>query len=244
MAHERTTFFKIDRKLLESEWWVSEPFSKPQAWVDLIGLANYGDVKRMEGEKMVTYARGQVVTSVRTLALRWQWSREKVRNYLAALASDDMATTKKTGKGIVISLANYGFYQDAARQKDQQTDNRPTTDRQLTDNRPTQNKNNKNTKNTKKSERGELRSYGPGGRLALTPSEMDQFLLDYPKDGQRYIEELDEYKGATGKKYQNDCAALRRWARNDQKYQSNGSSGRYKSGAEKVWEDIDNGGTF
>jgi hypothetical protein len=51
MAHERTTFFKIDRKLLESEWWVSEPFSKPQAWVDLIGLANYGDVKRMEGEK-------------------------------------------------------------------------------------------------------------------------------------------------------------------------------------------------
>lgn len=239
MAHERTTFFTIDRKLLESEQWLEEPFTKGQAWVDLIGLANFADVKRTEGAKRVVYARGQVVTSVRALALRWKWSQEKVRNFLAALESDGTASTKKSRKGIVVTLENYAFYQDMRPKTERQTENRPSTDRELTENRPRQN--NHTINNTITRERGELRSYGPGGRLTLTASEEAQFLQDYPRDGQRYIEELDEYKGATGKVYQNDYEALKRWARNDQKFRRQSKGSGYKSGLEKITEEINNG---
>lgn len=241
MAHEKTTFFTIDRKLLESDFWLSEPFSKPQAWVDLIGLANFGDVKRIEGSEMKVYKRGDVVTSIRTLAERWHWSREKVRNYLSALESDGMSTTKKTTRGIVVTLENYDFYQLSAKQKDHKTDHRPTTDRPLTDHPPTQNNNTNNTNNTDKRERGELRSFGPNGRLALTDQELFSFRQQYPEEADRFIEELDEYKSATGKNYKNDYAALKRWARNDGKYSKQSSSGRYKSGLEKIQEEIDNG---
>lgn len=241
MAHERTTFFKIDRKLIDGDWWLSEPFTKPQAWVDLIGLANYGDVKRMEGDQVVTYARGQVVTSERTLAARWKWSREKVRNYLAALASDSMATTKKTAKGIVINLENYGFYQDTMHQKDHKTDQQPTTDRPLTDHKKTENKNNKNTKKSKEDREG-LRPCGPDGRLALTPDEEETFRGMFPGDADRFIEELAEYKASTGKTYVNDFEALKRWARNDAKFRKAAKSGgRYKTGEEIVKEMIENG---
>ena len=238
MAHERTTFFKIDRKLIDGEFWLSEPFTKPQAWVDLIGLANYGDVKRVEGDQIVTYARGQVVTSERTLAARWKWSREKVRNYLAALASDDMATTKKTGKRIIITLENYRFYQDTMRQKDHKTDQQPTTDRPLTDHKKTENKNNKNTKKSKEEREG-ASPRGPYGHLALTDGELDLFRGKYPETADRFIQEMDEYMDSTGKEYANHYTALLRWARNDSKYA--GKAGGYKTGFEKVKEEIENG---
>lgn len=219
MAHERTTFFKIDRKLIGGEFWLSEPFTKPQAWVDLIGLANYGDVKRVEGDQMVTYARGQVVTSERTLAARWKWSREKVRNYLAALASDDMATTKKTGKGIIITLENYRFYQDTVRQKDHKTDQQPTTDRPLTDHKKTENKNIKNIKKTEE-ERDTRRARGPYGRVTLSDGDLAKFLGDYPEDGQRYIEELDAVMERDGKSYRNCLPALYKWAKREAEYKA------------------------
>ena len=219
MAHERTTFFKIDRKLIDGDWWLSEPFTKPQAWVDLIGLANYGDVKRMEGDQVVTYARGQVVTSERTLAARWKWSREKVRNYLAALASDSMATTKKTAKGIVISLENYGFYQDTMRQKDHKTDQQPTTDRPLTDHKKTENKKSKKSKKSKEEREG-LTPRGPYGRVTLSDGDFEKFLKDYPEDGKRYIEELDAYMEQTGKDYRNCLPALYKWAKREADYKA------------------------
>ena len=40
---QKTSFFTIDRKLLEEELWLAEPFTKGQAWLDLIGRASYKD---------------------------------------------------------------------------------------------------------------------------------------------------------------------------------------------------------
>lgn len=244
MAHDKDSFFKIYRSLIDSDLWLAEPFTKGQAWVDLIGRANFRDLKKLTGDEVMVFKRGQVVTSERTLATRWKWSREKVRNFLMALASDGMATTKKTTRGVVITIENYAFYQDVVRQKDHKTGQQPTTDRPLTDHKKTENKNDKNDKNVKEGREGELRSCGPNGRLALTAREESQFREEHPEDADRLMAELDEYKGATGKKYVNDYAALRRWAQNDKKYAKTQSSGGYKSGAEKVWEDIENGGAF
>ena len=74
-------FFKLQRKLLESDLWLTEPFTKGQAWVDLIGLANFADVEKFDGATIHVYKRGQVVTSYGTLAKRWKWSVNRVRRY-------------------------------------------------------------------------------------------------------------------------------------------------------------------
>lgn len=232
MAHERTTFFTIDRKLLDSVLWLDEKFSKGQAWVDLIGLANFKDLKRFEGDKLVTYARGQVVTSVRTLSERWKWSQEKVRNFLAALESDGMASTKKSAKGIVVTIENYGFYQDIARKTERKTAHSPSTDRALTEHSPRQ-KNNDNNINHLNNEREGARARGAFGLLSLSDEEVAAFLSKFPEDGQRYIDELDAYMAQTGKTYQNNMAALYRWAKNDKSF---GKKQEHKTGFELFLE--------
>ena len=214
MAHERTTFFIIDRKLLDSDLWVDEPFTKGQAWVDLIGMANFRDLKRYKGEQVEIFKRGQVVTSERTLAERWHWSRGKVKRYLELLASDAMCATKQTTRGLVITLENYGFYQDVVKKTDHKTDQSRATREPLAGHSRTQ-KNNVNNVNKGNNVREGALPRGPYGHLTLTEGEYQKFLTEYPKDGERFIAEMDEYMDAEGKTYKNCYTALKRWAKND-----------------------------
>ena len=242
MAHEKTTFFMIDRKLLDSGLWTREPFTRGQAWVDLIGMANYGDVKRVEGSEIKTYERGTVVTSILALSKRWQWSRHKVSDFILALESDTMLTQNRTSTGIVLKLENYTFYQSRYIVEGQRKDNDGTTKGQRKDNDGTQKKNNKEYKNTQEERESGLRHYGPRGRLSLTAEELEKFRADYPENAERFIEELDEYKGAMGKEYKNDFEALKRWAKNDAKYSGANTAGsKYRSGLEIVMEEVENG---
>lgn len=107
----RTTFFTVDRKLLESELWLSEPFTKGQAWVDLIGRASYedGDLTK----------RGQLLISERDLAKRWKWTRGRVRWFLQGLEKNGMIartsqrTTSQPTQGTTLTIENYDKYQSA-----------------------------------------------------------------------------------------------------------------------------------
>ena len=105
-------FFKLQRKLLESDLWLKEPFTRGQAWVDLIGLANFADVEKFDGANIHVYKRGQVVTSYGTLAKRWKWSVNRVRRYIDTLKTADMIKTTSTKNGTVLTITNYKVYQD------------------------------------------------------------------------------------------------------------------------------------
>ena len=110
-------FFKIERDFLTSAFWLSEPFTKPQAWVDLIGLANYADKTKYYKSTFQKIKRGQIVTSQQALAERWKWSRHKVSDFLRTLEAADMVTTEGTTHGTVITVVNYAIYQDAGSAK-------------------------------------------------------------------------------------------------------------------------------
>ena len=74
--------------------WASEPFSRPQAWVDLIMLANWKDgFIRVAGQR-VDILRGQCGWSEIRLAERWKWSRDKTRTFLKELVNDKQITKK------------------------------------------------------------------------------------------------------------------------------------------------------
>lgn len=123
---ERTTFFTIDRKLLEDELWTAEPFTKGQAWVDLIGRASYKDGELTK--------RGELIITERGLADRWKWPKPKVRRFLEWLEKDGMITRTKmrtknrSGFRTKINVEKYSLYQDVRTENrtKNRTENRTT----------------------------------------------------------------------------------------------------------------------
>lgn len=105
-------YIKLYRSILDNPLWKHEPFSKGQAWIDLLLLANHKDIKILQGADFVTYKRGTVTTSIPKLEYRWHWSKNKIRSYLKALERDGMITQKGTAKGTTLTIVNYSFYQN------------------------------------------------------------------------------------------------------------------------------------
>ena len=105
-------YISIHRQLTNHWLWNDKPFSKGQAWIDLILLANHKDHKRPKGDKIVTYKRGDVNQSVLFLADRWGWNRKTVMRFLRVLESDGMVVVRGTRKGTTITIVNYDIFQN------------------------------------------------------------------------------------------------------------------------------------
>ena len=107
-------WISIHREIQDSWVWKDEPFSKGQAWVDMLLTANHEDKKIYINGKIVTIKRGQFHTSIVKLADRWQWNRKKVDRFLKCLENDSMiGTTRGTTRGTTITIVNYAKFQDA-----------------------------------------------------------------------------------------------------------------------------------
>jgi len=81
-------WISIHRKIQDNPLWGAEPFTKGQAWVDLIILANHKDSFLLIRGIRVDLKRGQVGWSEPRLAKKWQWSRTKVRGFLKMLEKE------------------------------------------------------------------------------------------------------------------------------------------------------------
>lgn len=107
----RAGWFSVDRSLLGSDLWLGEPFTRGQAWIDLIGLARFeGGSVRLKGT-LLEVARGKVARSEGNLADRWMWSRGKVRRFLNELEIEQRIVQQKTNVTTLIELINYDQYQ-------------------------------------------------------------------------------------------------------------------------------------
>lgn len=99
-------FICLHRQIYNSSIWnVDTPFDERSAWVDLLLLTNYKD-NNITGVK-----RGQIKTSVRFLAQRWQWGKDRVTNFLNALERENMITKESAKSGTLINIVNYNIYQ-------------------------------------------------------------------------------------------------------------------------------------
>lgn len=196
---DRTTFFTIDRKLLNDALWLSEPFTRGQAWVDLIGRCNFADKTHLYKGMMQEVKRGQIPTSTLELATRWKWSRGKVSRFLDALQMNGMITQKRTTNGTIITVENYSFYQD------RQTANDTTNGQRMiqrTDNgRTYNNKGNKENKenNISSPSREEVRGYVSSMGFSFNA---DEFCDTYEETG---------WKDAKGQPIRNWRALCRKW---------------------------------
>lgn len=105
-------WIKLHRKLLDNPLWTSEPFTKAQAWVDLLLLASYkdGNYFYVRGIKVETN-RGQLGYSMTSLCTRWRWSSGKVDRYLNRLQNENQITYQTSDVTTIITILNYDIFQ-------------------------------------------------------------------------------------------------------------------------------------
>lgn len=128
---------KIHRDLLDNELWSDKPFTKGQAWVDLLLLANHKDKNVLIGSHTEMVERGSFITSELKLMERWGWGRKKVKLFLNFLESQKMIERNANNKRTAITIVNYGFYQDCDLPKEQQKNSKRTAKEQQRDSRGT-----------------------------------------------------------------------------------------------------------
>lgn len=105
-------WISIHRKIQNHWIWDEKPFTRGQAWIDILLLVNHADKKIFFDNEIVPIKRGEHVTSEPKLAERWGWSRTKVRNFLKLLEQDSMIQNKKEGrKRTRLIVLNYNDYQ-------------------------------------------------------------------------------------------------------------------------------------
>lgn len=105
-------WIKLHRQIQDCWLWRDEPFTKGQAWIDLLLSANHNEKKISIDGKPVVIERGQFHTSTLSLAARWKWDRRKVMRFLDVLEEDNMLTQYRSSKGTTLTIVNYGIYQD------------------------------------------------------------------------------------------------------------------------------------
>ena len=141
---------KLHRTIRNSWMWsVREPFDKRSAWLDMLMSAFFEDGEQTFKGVKISVGRGQFPTSVRLLADRWLWSTAKVNRYLERLKKEQMIVTERikidtptdtpceekakqernTNRnsvrntyGTLITIVNYGFYQNDGNIIDTPTD--------------------------------------------------------------------------------------------------------------------------
>lgn len=102
---------KIHRDMTANFLWSGEPFSKGQAWIDLILHANFTDNKIQIKGQVVHVKRGQQARSIKTLVKDWKWSKGKVLRFLEMLKSELMIDVKSGHLTSIITICNYESFQ-------------------------------------------------------------------------------------------------------------------------------------
>jgi|WetSurMetagenome_2_1015567.scaffolds.fasta_scaffold07149_14 hypothetical protein len=115
-------WIKLYRKILDNPLWLSEPFTRAQAWIDLLLLANHKDSFFYVRGNKITVKRGEVGMSIRNLAERWQWSRAKVNRFINDLESEHQIEPQKNNITTLLSICNYNDYQIEEPQNEPQTE--------------------------------------------------------------------------------------------------------------------------
>ncbi|WP_323703514.1 DnaD domain protein [Mammaliicoccus sp. Dog046] len=109
---------------IQNHWLFQEDrkFSKFEAWIDLILIANHKDGKVMHDGQLIDVKRGQKLTSLRKLGNQWNWSITKVDKFLNILHEDGMIVLKKDTKKTLVTIVNYDVYQNIDLEKRQRSD--------------------------------------------------------------------------------------------------------------------------
>ncbi len=114
-------WIKMYRSLTDSEVWNLDRYSKGQAWVDMLLLANHKpNTFFIRGIEM-NLEIGQLAYSQVTLSKKWKWNRRTVNKFISWLEKRQMIHSKINKVCTVITILNYNKYQEGTQQSAQQS---------------------------------------------------------------------------------------------------------------------------
>ena len=120
-------FFKIDRRILEWEWY--SDINVRLLWYHLLAIVNYKDLK-WRGKVI---RKGQLVTSYENLSVGSGLSVQQTRTALEKLKSTGEILINPTNKYTIITICKWGFYQNGEG-VEQQSNNIQITNEQQSNN--------------------------------------------------------------------------------------------------------------
>lgn len=100
-------FIKIDRELLDEDFFSSERFTRAQAFIDLCFQAAYKEREFLVRGIKVTLKPYEIAVSETNLAEKWQWSRNTVRKFLSELLSYGIIEQKTSKLINIITIKKY-----------------------------------------------------------------------------------------------------------------------------------------
>lgn len=113
---DNSGFIPLSRKFFKHPFWTKErTFSLAEAWIDIVQTARFevAPEKVLVNMNVLTINRGELRGSLRFLASRWGWSKDKVSRFLKLLESETMIRREtRQGESIVIVL-NYNKFNPA-----------------------------------------------------------------------------------------------------------------------------------
>ena len=85
---EKKNYIILNRSIKEHWLWEDKPFSKGQAWIDLLLRARWKDGKELYRGELVDRKRGTVYCSMSYLAKEWGWNIKTVKRFLTLLENE------------------------------------------------------------------------------------------------------------------------------------------------------------
>lgn len=187
---------------------LDDVFSRREAWIWLFAMAAYAPATHTVGSDAVKVERGQMATTLRSLAKTWRWPISKVRRYLASLRKqrrietallarvDTPPGTPKAFLCMVISVCNYSQFQTASKGKKSQAAHPPALKQQK--NLPFVYVLKPEEPNKRIDRSGEVLGEGKAGsKRAIKRSEKNNTLF-IPIDHPQYPEFVADFREATG----------------------------------------------
>lgn len=187
---------------IKSHWvWEEKPFSRGQAWIDLLLQANHQDAKFPLGKEIVEVKRGSFITSEVKLMERWGWSNTKVRNFLLLLENDNMIIKKTDRKKSTLTICNYNVWQDSEKCKKSEK---------------------KVKKNTNNNVNNENKKTIYGKFVSMTEEEYQKLCERFGEQNTKdMIERMEIYCGSNGKTYTDYYLTAIGWFKRDEDKRKN-----------------------
>lgn len=121
-------WIKLHRAIQNHWLWDDEPFTRGQAFIDLLLMVNHKDKKIMFNGELIEVKKGSKITSLRQLSDGWKWSTNKVKKYLEQLQKDGMINYKSDNKKTLLTIENYSVYQGQGNTEETQKKQERNTD--------------------------------------------------------------------------------------------------------------------
>ncbi len=179
-------WLKLYRSIQNHWLWEDKPFSRGQAFIDLLLMANHKDNKILFNGELIEVKRGSRITSLRQLSEAWGWSTKKTKKFLELLEKDNMITVKSDNKKTLVTIENYEVYQEVGNteetQEKHQGNSGETQRKNKRNSKEIQKKTNKNDKerykNDKERKEGEEEE-SPPTSPRFYPSPIHELLASY-----------------------------------------------------------------